>query len=40
MFISAVKLTRNPEKGEFTYNGWGMAFDGKGYWSFDITIDY
>ena len=25
--------------GTFTYNGWGIAFDGKGYWSFDDDTD-
>ena len=32
---STVKLTRNADKSKFTYNGWRIAFDGKGYWSFD-----
>ena len=22
------------DKSKFTYNGWGIAFDGKGTWSF------
>ena len=35
MFVWTVKLTRNAEKSKFTYNGWGIAFDGKGFWSFD-----
>ena len=30
-----VKLTINAGKSKFTYNGWGIAFDGKDYWSFD-----
>ena len=28
------KLTRNADKGKFTYNGRAIAFDEKGYWSF------
>ena len=36
MFIfGTVELRRNSDKNKFTYNGRGMAFDGKGYWSFD-----
>ena len=33
--FGSVKLTRNTDKSKFTYNGRGIAFDGKGYWSFD-----
>ena len=34
--FGTIKLKRNVEKGTFTYNGIGIAFDGKGHWSFDI----
>ena len=27
--------TWNVDKSKFIYNGWGKAFDGKGYWSFE-----
>ena len=30
-----VKLTKNLDKIKFTYNGWEIAFDGEGSWSFD-----
>ena len=30
-----VKLTRNADKSKFTYNHLRIAFDRKGYWSFD-----
>ena len=33
--FGTVKLTRNADKSKFTYNGQGIAFDGKGYWIFD-----
>ena len=33
--FGTVKLTRNAGKNKFTYNGRGIAFDGKGFWSFD-----
>ena len=33
--FGTIKLTRNADKSKFTYNGRGIAFDGKGYWSFD-----
>ena len=32
--FGTVKLVRNPIKNKFTYNGLGIAFDGKGSWSF------
>ena len=31
----AVKVTRIADKRKFTCDGWGVAFDGKGFWSFD-----
>ena len=31
---STTKLVRNAIKSKFTYNGWGIAFDGEGSWSF------
>ena len=34
-FFGAVKLTRNLDKIKFTYNVWGIAFNGKGLWGFD-----
>ena len=30
-----MKLTRHADKSKFTYSGRGIAFDGKGFWSFD-----
>ena len=33
--FGTVKLTRNADKNKFSYNGQGIAFDGKGYWSFE-----
>ena len=33
--FDTVKLIRNVDKSEFTYNGRGIAFDGKGHWSFE-----
>ena len=33
--FGTVKLTRNADKSKFTYNGWGIALDRKGFWSFD-----
>ena len=32
---NAVKLTTNVDKSKSTYNSRGIAFDGKGFWSFD-----
>ena len=32
--FGTVELTRNVGKSKFTYNDGGIAFDGKGYWSF------
>ena len=32
--LGTVKLVRNAIKNKFTYNGQGIAFDGKGSWSF------
>ena len=32
--FGTVKLTKNADKSKFTYNGRGIAFDGKGSWSF------
>ena len=32
--FGTVKLTRNADKSKFTYNGRGIAFDGKGMWNF------
>ena len=32
--FGAVKPVRNAIKSKFTYNGWGIAFDGEGSWSF------
>ena len=34
-----VKLTKNKNKSKFTCNGERIAFDGKGYWSFDNDYD-
>ena len=34
-FLGTVKLVRNTIKSKFTYNGWGIAFDGEGLCSFD-----
>ena len=33
--FGTVKLIRNTDKSKFTYNGQGIAFDGKGFRSFD-----
>ena len=33
--FNTVKLIRNTKKSKFTYNGRGIAPDGKGCWSFD-----
>ena len=33
--FGTVKLTRNGEKSRYTYNGWWIAFDREGFWSFD-----
>ena len=33
--FGTVKLTINADKSKFTYNRQGIAFDGKGFWSFD-----
>ena len=33
--FGTVKLARNAGKSKCTYNGWGIAFNGKGFWSFD-----
>ena len=33
--FGTVKSVRNAIKINFTYNGWGIAFDGEGSWSFD-----
>ena len=35
ILFGTVKLTRNADKSKFTYNDWGIAFDRKGFWSFD-----
>ena len=32
--FGTVKLVRNAIKNKFTYNGWGITFDGEGSWSF------
>ena len=32
--FGAVKSTRNADKSKFTYNDQGIAFNGKGMWSF------
>ena len=32
--FDTVSLVRNARKSKFIYNGWGIAFDGKGSWSF------
>ena len=34
LFVT-VKLVRNTSKHKFIYNGWEIAFDGEGSWSFD-----
>ena len=34
MFVT-VKLVRKTSKHKFIYNGWEIAFDGEGSWSFD-----
>ena len=31
---STVKLVRNGIKNKFSYNGWGIAVDAEGSWSF------
>ena len=33
--FGTTKLTRNVDKSKFTYNGWGIALDGKIFCSFD-----
>ena len=33
--FGTVKLVRNIIKIKFTWNDWGMEFDGEGFWSFD-----
>ena len=33
--FGTVNLTRNADKNKFSYNGQGIAFDGKSYWSFE-----
>ena len=33
--FGTVKLVRNAIKSKFTYNVWGIAFYGKGHFSFD-----
>ena len=33
--FGTIKFTRNVDISKFTYNCWGIAFDGKGYWSFE-----
>ena len=33
--FGTVNLTKNADKNKFSYNGQGIAFDGKGYWSFE-----
>ena len=33
--FGTVKLTRKADKSKFTYNGRGIEFDGRGYWSSD-----
>ena len=33
--FGAVKLIRSGGKSKFTNNGWGIAFDKKGFWCFD-----
>ena len=38
--FGTVKLTRNADKSEFTYNAQDIAFDGKGYWSLDNDTAY
>ena len=32
--LGTFRLTRNVGENRFTYNGWGIALDGKGMWSF------
>ena len=32
--FSTDKSARNTDKSKFTYNGWGIAFDGRGMWDF------
>ena len=38
--FGTIKLTRNTDKSKFTYNGSGIAFDGKDFWSFDNLITF
>ena len=33
--FGTVKLVRNVIKSKFTYNGWGVVFDGEDLWSCD-----
>ena len=33
--FGTAKLVRNATKSQFIYNGWGIALDGEGSWSFD-----
>ena len=33
--FGTVKLTKNESKIKFSYSGQRIAFNGKGYWSFD-----
>ena len=35
VLFGTVKLTRKADKSKFTYNGRGIEFDGRGYWSSD-----
>ena len=32
--MGTVRLTRNADKSEFTYNDWGATFDGEGSLTF------
>ena len=38
MFIWHSQINRKCRQKKFTYNGQGIAFDGKGFWSFDEDI--
>ena len=33
--FGTVKLTRNPDRSKFNYNGQDIVFDGEGSWIFD-----
>ena len=34
LLLGATSIVKNSDKGKYVYSGYGMAFDGKGEWSF------